>query len=262
MKIVEDKGNWCKVQTPENYTGWMDEKGLQRLTKSQLDQWKKSNRFIFNRITGNAFNSPSRKRTVISDLVLGDIFEVDAEVKGFLKVHFPDNRTGFVKKTECFSWEKWTSQKPDANAIISVASQMLGIPYLWGGTSSKAFDCSGFTKIVYFSQGIILTRDASQQALYGKLADFANYKNLQPGDLLFFGSSAQHVTHVGLYLGNEEYLNASGYIRINSLDPKDLRYKLTEKKGFVAASRILNSLNTDGIMLVKNHPWYSNLNQH
>ncbi len=256
MKILELQEGWCKVQTPENYTGWMGEKELCRMTEAQLEIWKKSNRFVFNRINGNALNSSSRKGSLVSDLVLGDLFEVEAEVKGFLKVHFPDGRTGFVKKNECISWNKWTSQKPDVKGIVSIACQLMGVPYLWGGTSTKAMDCSGLTKIAYFSQGIILTRDASQQALYGEHPDFTNLRNLQAGDLLFFGRSAQHVTHVGIYLGNEEYLNASGYVRINSLDPKDPRYKLTEKKGFVAASRIMNSLNTEGIVLVKDHPWY------
>jgi len=256
MKILEVQESWCKVQTPENYTGWMGEKELCRMTEAQLETWKKSNRSVFNRINGNALNSSSRKGSLVSDLVLGDLFEVEAEVKGFLKVHFPDGRTGFVKKSDCISWNKWTNQKPDVKVILSVASQLMGVPYLWGGTSTKAMDCSGLTKIAYFSQGIILTRDASQQALYGEHPDFTNHKNLQAGDLLFFGRNAQHVTHVGIYLGNEEYLNASGYVRINSLDPKDPRYKLTEKKGFVAASRIMNSLNTEGIVLVKDHPWY------
>jgi len=261
MKILDDQGGWCKVQTPENYTGWMDEKGLQRLDDKQLEHWKKSNRYIFNRINGSAYSSAKRKSSQVSDLVLGDLFEVGDEVKGFLKVHFPDGRIGFVKKSDCISWSKWIGRKPDAKAVLSVASQMAGIPYLWGGTSTKAVDCSGLTKIAYFSQGIILARDASQQALYGQHPDFKDLRNLEPGDLLFFGRSAEHITHVGIYLGHEEYINASGFVRINSLNPGDPRYKLTERKGFVSASRILNSQNTGGIVLVKDHPWYSIINQ-
>ncbi len=256
MKILDYFEGWYKVQTPENYIGWMGEKELQRITETQLELWKKSNRYFFNRIYGNVFSSPDKKKKVISDLVLGDIFEVETAAKGFLKMRFPDGRSGFVKKRECISWNKWISQKPDINAIVLIANQMTGIPYLWGGASAKSMDCSGLTKIAYFSQGIILSRDASQQARYGEHIVFNNYQNLQPGDLLFFGRNAQRVTHVGIYLGNEEYLNASGFVRINSLDPKDPRYKLTEKKNLVAASRIMNSLNSEGIVLVKDHSWY------
>ena len=257
MKILDYREGWYKVQTPDNYIGWMGDKEFQRITEPQLELWRKSNRYFFNRITGNVFNSTDKKKTVISDLVLGDLLEVVSESKGYLKVRFPDGRSGFVKKKDCISWNEWISRKPNANDIIETATQMMGIPYLWGGASAKATDCSGLTKITFYTQGIILTRDASQQARYGEHPDFTNYNNLQPADLLFFGRNSQHITHVGIYLGKEEYLNASGYVRVNSLDPKDPRYKLTEKKNLVAAGRILNSLNTDGIVLVKDHPWYS-----
>jgi hypothetical protein len=261
MKVLDYQEGFYRVQTPENYIGWMGEKELQRITETQLELWKKSNRYFFNRINGNVFSSPDKKKTVISDLVLGDILEVKGVSKGFYQVQFPDGRIGFVKKSDCISWQDWTDRKPDVNATIKTACQMMGVPYLWGGSSAKATDCSGLTKIAYFSQGIILARDASQQARYGEHVDFTNYKNLQIGDLLFFGRNAQRVTHVGIYLGNDEYLNASGYVRINSLDPKDPRFKLTEKKNLVAASCIANSLNTDGIVLVKDHSWYSIINQ-
>lgn len=260
MKILDYKEGWYRVQTPDNYIGWMGEKELQPLNETELELWKNSDRYIFNRISGNAFNSADKQRTVMSDLVLGDILEVKGVAKGFYQVRFPDNRIGFVKKSDCISWQAWIGRKPEANAIVQVVSQMMGIPYLWGGASTKAMDCSGLTKIAYFSQGIILARDASQQARYGEHPDFMVHKNLKSGDLLFFGRNAQRVTHVGIYLGNEEYINASGYVRINSLDPKDPRFKLTEKKNLVSAGRILNSLNTEGITLVQDHPWYNAIN--
>ena len=140
--------------------------------------------------------------------------------------------------------------------MIALAKQMLGSPYLWGGTSSKGVDCSGFTKNAYFSQGVILERDAYQQARNGEHPDFTNIEELQPGDLLFFGPSKQKIAHVGIYIGNTYYIHASGLVRINSIDPKNPNYILTEKRQLVASSRIVNSLNTPGITLIKDHPWY------
>lgn len=55
------------------------------------------------------------------------------------------------------------------NKIIQTAEGMMGTTYLWGGTSVKSADCSGFVKTAYFSAGIILSRDASQQALTGDI---------------------------------------------------------------------------------------------
>ena len=256
LKVLESLNGWYYVQTPDQYLGWMEGNGLVSFTSDELDRWKKSNRFVFNRINGVALDLPNRKGTIVSDLVLGDLFEVEAEVKGFLKIRLPDRRTGFVRKSECLSWQEWTTRKPDVQSMISIARQMLGTPYLWGGTSSKGVDCSGFTKNSYYSQGIILARDASQQARYGEHPDFNKMETLQSGDLLFFGRNAQRVTHVGLYMGNGKFIHSSGLVRINSLDPNDPVFNETLSKKLVASGRILNSLNTEGISLVKDHPWY------
>lgn len=256
LKLLDFYDGWYLVQSPDYYIGWMEGNGLAQFTPAEMDRWKKSNRSIFNHIAGNAFDSPQRKSSSMTDLVLGDLFEVVDEVKGFLKIMLPDGRTGFVRKSECLSWNEWTSKSPNDQSIIFVARQMLGVPYLWGGTSCKAVDCSGLTKTAYYSQGIILARDASQQAKYGEHPDFNELSNLQPGDLLFFGRSAQRVTHVAIHMGDGRFIHASGRVRINSIDPKAPDFNLSLRKNLVAVSRILTSLNTEGIVLVKDHPWY------
>ncbi|MBV5315610.1 MAG: C40 family peptidase [Prolixibacteraceae bacterium] len=261
LRVLEFENGWFRVQTPDHYIGWMEGNGLTRLSHIILDVWKKSNRYVYNSISGVATDVPDRKGMVVTDLVIGDLFEVESEVKDYLKIRIPDGRTGFVKKDECLSWKEWTTRTPDVLAMISFAQHMLGLPYLWGGTSSKSLDCSGMTKTCYYTQAIILERDASQQARHGKLPDFKNIETLQPGDLLFFGRNAQRVTHVGLYMGNGKYIHASGLVRINSIDPKAPDYNLSQTKELVTSSRILNSLNTEGITLVKDHPWYVVVNQ-
>jgi len=256
VKILESENGWLRIQTPDQYIGWVDELGIALKTEVEMANWKQSKRFVYNQITGYALSAPEKKATPVSDLALDNLFELVSEVKGYLLVRFPDGRTGFVKRSECISYQEWTSRPIELQSIISVAKQLLGVPYMWGGTSCKAVDCSGFTKTAYYSQGIILARDASQQARYGKHPDFNDHKNLQPGDLLFFGRTPQRITHVGLYLGSEDYINASGYVRVNSIDPNDPKFKRNDLKSLVSASRILNSMNTEGIIQVKNHPWY------
>lgn len=261
LKLLQYTDGWYRVQTPDQYIGWMEGSGIQRFSETELSQWKQADRYVFRRISGNAFESPAEGSLEVSDLVLGDLFVVEAEVSGFLKMQTPDGRTGYVRKSDCLSWSEWTSRKPDAAALIAVARKMLGMPYLWGGTSTKSVDCSGLTKTAYFSQGIILARDASQQARYGEHPDFSDFHNLQPSDLLFFGRNAQHITHVALYMGDGKYIHSSGLIRINSLDPDDPNYNDSLKKKLVASGRVLNSLDTEGITRVKDHPWYSVINQ-
>lgn len=254
MKVLDFKKGWYRIQTPDNYIGWMDAGGLQCITQSEIEQWKGSNRWIYTNISGYIYDSPGKNGEVVADLVLNDIFEVEGELKGFLKIIIPDGREGYVRKKECTSLKEWSSRQPDIKNLLSLPRKMMGAPYIWGGASVRGVDCSGFVKIAYFTQGIILARDASQQARYGEPIDFHKPENLKQGDLLFFGRDDKHIGHVGIYIGNNDFIHASGRVHISSIDPKDPKYVATRNN--VAARRILNSLDTEGIVMVKNHPWY------
>lgn len=256
VKVLKITDGWRYIQTPDEYLGWVDENGIVLKTPQEMEVWKNSKRYLFNRTIGNMVNAPQRKASPVSDLVLGDLFVSVSQKKGYLQVHFPDGRTGFVKKKDCLSYNDWINQKPDVKAVLSIARELLGTAYLWGGTSCKAVDCSGMIKTAWYSQAVILARDASQQIRYGEKVDFKNIDALQPGDLLFFGRNAQRITHAGIYMGNGFYIHASGLVRINSIDPKDPAYNVTQKKDLVGAVRIINSLGTEGLAKVKNHPWY------
>lgn len=92
--------------------------------------------------------------------------------------------------------------------VVSIAKQYLGTPYVWGGTTPKGFDCSGFTKYVYGKMGITLNRTAAQQLKNGY-----SVTNLQPGDLLFYEKTyagAGAASHVGIYIGNNQFIHAGG----------------------------------------------------
>jgi hypothetical protein len=255
LLVLDFKDKFYQVQTPENYLGWLDAKGLELFTNQQMEVWKKSARFFYNNISGFAYDVAGNTGEIVTDLVLGDLFEVESADNDFLRIKIPDGRSGYVRQTECISFDDWCSLKPDIRSVVSVAGKMMGFPYLWGGASSKAADCSGFTKLVYYSRGIILARDASQQGRYGEPVDFSNMDNLQPGDLLFFGASAQRISHVGIYLGKGEFIHSSGRVQISSIIPGDPKHDPDRNQ--VAARRIVNSLDTEGITRVKSHPWYN-----
>lgn len=93
-----------------------------------------------------------------------------------------------------------------ANRLLGIASQYEGVPYVFGGTSPSGFDCSGFTRYVYSAVGVDLPRMADEQ--YGVGNDVA-MSNLAPGDLVFFSTYAPGISHVGIYIGDNQFINAS-----------------------------------------------------
>ena len=111
------------------------------------------------------------------------------EDSDFYLVNYPDGRVAYIKKDEAKLFNDWyNALNPTGETILKTAYRFMGIPYLWGGTSTKGMDCSGFTKTVYYLNGIVLQRDASQQVNTGELVDTKDgWQNLQAGDLLFFG---------------------------------------------------------------------------
>ena len=101
----------------------------------------------------------------------------------------------------------YNSPQEKTKRIISTAESLLGVPYKWGGTTPAGFDCSGFTSYVFASQNITLPRVSVDQ--YGVGTPVA-FSNLIPGDLVFFNFiSGKQVSHVGIYIGNNEFISAT-----------------------------------------------------
>jgi cell wall-associated NlpC family hydrolase len=105
--------------------------------------------------------------------------------------------------------------------MIQLARRFLGITYTWGGVSSYGYDCSGFTQMLVRQRGIVMPRDADVQARWSGVAPVER-KDLQPGDLLFFGGSQASITHTGMYIGNGEFIhdttNTHPEVQISKLD--------------------------------------------
>lgn len=107
-----------------------------------------------------------------------------------------------------------TTQDPD---IVATSKKYIGVPYLWGGTSTDGFDCSGYVQYVFNENGITLPRTSREQYTAGYSVSRSDLKS---GDLVFFNTSGNGVSHVGIYLGNGQFIHASSSrgVVIASLD--------------------------------------------
>ncbi len=106
-----------------------------------------------------------------------------------------------------------------ADQIVATAKEYLGTPYVWGGTSPKGFDCSGFVYYVYQQYGYQLQRRASLQYAHNGVS--VSKSQLQPGDLVFFSDSVDPIGHVGMYIGDGYFIHASsgkGCVCITALE--------------------------------------------
>lgn len=240
-------GNWYYVQTPDHYLAWVDGGGIQNMSSEEFKNWKATKKLIYLKPYGAGYSEAKSDAQVVSDLVAGDILELVNDQKDFYEVKYPDGRKAFVKKDEAQPYEKWlASLETSGESLVKTSKTLMGLPYLWGGTSPKGVDCSGFTKTVYFLNGMVIPRDASQQVFTGKLVDSTkNFENLQPGDLLFFGrpatdSTKEKVVHVGMWIGNTRFIHSSGNVHISSMDSTAEDFDKYNYNRYLRSKRILN----------------------
>ncbi|UWX54951.1 C40 family peptidase [Maribacter litopenaei] len=182
----------------------------------------------------------------------------------FIKFVFRDGREGFVKKEEASLYDTWIDGlNPSQESLVTTSKTLIGVPYLWGGTSTKGMDCSGFTKTIYFLNGVIIPRDASQQVHTGMSVDTTkNFDQLQKGDLLFFGrkatdSTAEKVVHVGMWIGNNEFIHASDRVRISSMEEGAENFDEYNLNRYLRSKRVLNQEDEALINLQRNYTFLS-----
>jgi Cell wall-associated hydrolases (invasion-associated proteins) len=261
VKVLNKKNSWYQIQTPDKYIAWVDEAALNLRTKEEMTDWRNARRVIFQPHFQVAKDEQGKE--TISDIVAGSILEVLSEDSNYLLLSLPDKREIRLNKTDCIDFDLWKSKEiKEPSMLTQLAKEFMGRPYLWGGTSSKGVDCSGFVKSVYFMNGIILARDASLQFLHGDtISPERGFENLAEGDLVFFGRKAtenntQKVTHVGMYIKDGEFIHSSGRVKINSFDPEAENYSNYRTVSWLGGRRVLNRIGEEGIVKVSEHPWY------
>lgn len=261
VKVLKEKNGWYQIQTPDRYIAWVDRAAIALKTEEEIEAWRNSDRIIS--IPDFKLAKDIKQKEIVTDLVAGSILEIEKENQDTYNLILPDGRKIQIDKSNCELFAEWREKEiKDATILTRTGKQFFGRPYLWGGTSSKGVDCSGFVKSVYFMNGIILARDASLQFLHGDtISTDQGYSKLLEGDLVFFGLAKTtkkpiKVTHVGMYMSNGEYIHSSGRVRINSFDPKAENFNNYRSVTWLGGRRVLTRVGEPGIIRVSEHPWY------
>lgn len=226
VDILEDRGEWLKVAAvwqkttlnERGYPGWVPAAHIARNNEYSTDL-KRLPGVVVTAKTTHLYKN--EELTDISGEVAYQTRLPLLEEKGrAATVRLPDGATGFLTRSDlkrgeelAFSWE----------GIVDEARKFLGAHYLWGGTASFGFDCSGFTMRLYQSQGLTIPRDADEQARGGTAV---SRQDLLPGDLLFYAAKGGQgqIHHVGMYIGNGQMIhapNSRSLIRIEAIDSGD-----------------------------------------
>lgn len=211
VEVLESKGYWVKIRTPEPYEGWVNELTLAPMP----EDYASAKRYICIVEHSHIYAEPFHGAERLSDFSMGDIIlQAGKPVEGWSPVQLWDGRKGYVPSFAVADFEKHMSRKHKdlAEDIVACARRFLGSPYLWGGMSAGLFDCSGLVGFSYFMNGVQLPRDSSEQIKCGIPVEF---EDMQAGDLVFFGEN--RVAHVALCTGPGRIIHSSQIVRENSL---------------------------------------------
>lgn len=267
MKKVRE--GWYYVQSPDGYLGYLDAGAFITIDESTFRRWQAAPKVVFWKDYGFSLLNPSADSPRVSDLVAGALLERGQQTSNYTEVKYPDGRTAFVNTEDIQVVSKWLAEAdPSPAAFLETAKQFIGRPYLWGGTSGKGMDCSGFTKTVFYLHGMILQRDASQQVHTGIEVPFdSTLSQIQAGDFLFFGYKAtpekkEKVTHVGIYLGNGQFIHSGDDnpgIRIQSLYPDQPGFAPHRLAKLLRARRMWSEPGNNGVQWIKDSEFYASL---
>ena len=247
VKVLRENSGWYYLQTSDKYLGWMKDESFVRCSKSEADAWIAARKVIVLSTYETVRQDAHAHSYPVCDLVAGSLLKKYwlAQALGQWSNCRMEEKVLFRPPALQITnrGKKIRSRRP--MELKKQRGRFLVYPYLWGGTSTKAMDCSGFTKTVYLMNGMQLNRDAYQQAEQGiEIVPGEKFQNLRKGDLLFFGRKAREdapaeILHVALYLKDRSFIHSSGMVKINSLDPASPVFDAGKIKSFICARRII-----------------------
>lgn len=220
VTTIEGGQGWFHIRTADGYTGWVKAADLRMLNGGSYAP--KGNAVRVVALSANIYREPDvTKHAPLLELPWESRLEPAPQTakntERWLAVRLVDGQTAWVQRGDISD----DFLPLSIGEMLQLAHRFVGITYTWGGVSSFGFDCSGFTQMLERQRGIEMPRDADLQASWSGVTAVER-KDLEPGDLLFFGSNPSKITHTGIYLGNGEFMHDTTHghpgVQISRLD--------------------------------------------
>jgi len=214
--LIERTDGWARIRTPDDYAGWVPLASLRPGPPYAAAGRNAEVRSLFAHIYREPDVTKHAPLVTVPFEARLEVASESTEDPRWASVRLPDGRSGWVQSGDL----GFHAQPLTVPELLEFSRRFLGLPYTWGGTSSFGYDCSGFMQMLARQRGVAMPRDAQPQADWSGVQPVER-KDLQPGDLLYFGASARHITHTGMYLGEGKFIDATTYqtpmVRIDEL---------------------------------------------
>ncbi len=238
LELLYHEQAWWRVRLSDGYLGWISEHGL--IAAAQAGDFR-----------GNATHVVSTRLqpvyglegTQITLLPWQTPLPIDEFRDGMAFWVAPDGTPSMTNADDLMPLEDRPQlTRTGCRETLTEVQKFIGVPYLWGGSSSYGFDCSGLAQAFYLWMGHQLPRDADQQVDYGHSVERAD---IQAGDLLFWASRSDterhhNITHVSIALNADEMIHANQRrwaVTIDPIDEVHARFVQQNDPGLIAIRR-------------------------